>query len=355
MRRKCVCVSHDDGQSRTHWKPRCKIAIAWTSSYTRASLFSLAPNKYVAGGNLNKPQTAKDRLVRHAHLDYQPELVAIDEDAIARLPVRADRFSHLTVGLFAKPAGQTPEGAAAYSIALNSLNFMFWSPTPQGIIRYHWGNEGGAHGLRAAFDHLWGDEPTARRLRDRMGAANEQAVVDAFGAISMPRRRAQFLGEVLYEDRLEQAAAKLVAAATTGRLTCDDAELLSKCFPVAYGQDAYLMRAQLAIMWFAGYLLEQGMPVDCDITVAASYQMPRVMRSIKVLRFAPALAAKIDNHALILRHSPEERAIRAATLLGVQVLAQHLGVTEHAMVNVLWHNRHACGAIPYHLTITSDY
>jgi hypothetical protein len=83
--------------------------------------------------------------------------------------------------------------------------------------------------------------------------------------------------------------------------------------------------------------------------------MPRVMRSIKVLRFAPGLAAKIDSQSLLLRDSAEERAIRAATVLGAQMLARHVGVSEHAMVNVLWQNRHACGAIPYHLTVTTDY
>ncbi|WP_168204876.1 queuosine salvage family protein [Noviherbaspirillum sp. UKPF54] len=304
---------------------------------------------------MSTPQTAKERLLAQARLDYCPELVAIDTEAIARLPARADRFSHLSVGLFGKPAGQTPQGAAAYSIALNSVNFMFWTPTPEGMARYHWGNEGGAHGLKAAFDHLWGDELTPVWLRERLGSGAEQAVIDALGDIPMPRRRAQFLREVLAGDQLEQAAAELVAAGNAGRLTSDDAERLAKRFPMAYGQDPYLMRAQLAVMWYAGYLMEQGIQVDCDVTVAASYQMPRVMRSIKVLRFAPELAARIDRHEFILRDSKEERAIRAATVLGTQAMAQHLGVSEHAMVNTLWQNRHACGAIPYHLTITSDY
>lgn len=304
---------------------------------------------------MSQPSTAKDRLIEQARRDYQPGLVAIDEEAIARLPTRGDRFSHMTVGLFGKPAGRTHAGAAAYSIALNSLNFMFWTPTPDGVARYHWGNEGGAHGLKAAFDHLWGEETTPVRLRERLGAGVEQAVIDAFGDISMPRRRAHFLREVLLGDQLEQAGAELVAAGEAGRLSSDHAEQLAKRFPMAFGQDAYLMRAQLAVMWYAGYLLEQGHAVDCDITVAASYQMPRVMRSIKVLRFAPELTARIDRHELLMRNSVEERAIRAATVLGAQAMARHLGVSEHAMVNVLWQNRHACGAIPYHLTITTDY
>lgn len=304
---------------------------------------------------MNTPKGAKERLLELARAHYRPELVAIDVDAISRLPARADRFSHLTVGLFGKPAGSTPEGAAAFSIALNSLNFMFWTPLPDGVQRYHWGGEGGAHGLKAALEHHWGEDPTPGRLRERFSACDEAVAIETLGEIPMPRRRAQFLREILADDRLEQAAAELVAAGNSGRLTSDDAERLARRFPMAYGQDPYLMRAQLAVMWFAGYLLEQGVRLDCDINVAASYQMPRVMRSIKVLRFAPELAAKIDHHHLILRHSEEEQAIRSATVLGAQAMARHLGVSEHAMVNVLWQNRHACGAIPYHLTVTTDY
>lgn len=304
---------------------------------------------------MNQPQTAKARLLAQAERDYQPELVAVDLEAIARLPARSERFSHMSVGLSGKPAGQTPESAAAYSIVLNSLNFMFWSPTLDGMARYHWGKEGGAHGLRAALDNIWGEQATPAQLRERLGSGEEQALIDALGDISMPRRRAQFLREILSEDRLEQAAAELVAAGRSGQLSTDDADRLAQRFPMAYGQDAYRVRAQLALMWFAGYLLEQGTPVECDIIIAASYQMPRVMRSIKVLRFAPELAAKIDNHTLILRDSPEELAIRSAAVLGEQAMARHLGVSEHTMVNVLWQNRHACGTIPYHLTVTTDY
>jgi len=304
---------------------------------------------------MNPSNNAKERLQALATADYKPELVAIDTEAIARLPIRAERFSHLAVGLSGQPAGRTAAGAAAYSIALNSLNFMFWSPTPQGISRFHWRGEGGANGLKAALDHLWGEEATPVRLRAALGGGSEAALVEALGEISLARRRAQFLREILLDDQLEQAAAELVAAGQAGHLNTEDAERLAQRFPLAYGQDPYRMRAQLALMWFAGYLVESGVGVECDISVAAGYQMPRVMRSIKVLRFAPELAARIDGHVLILRDSPEERAIRAATVLGTQAMARHLGVSEHAMVNVLWRNRHACGATPYHLTVTTDY
>lgn len=299
--------------------------------------------------------SAKEHLISQAKLDYQPELVAIDAEAIERLPVRAERFGRMSVGLSGRPAGRSAAGAAAYSIAFNSLNFMFWTPTPQGMARYQWRGEGGTNGLKAAFDHAWGEEATAAGLRKRLGQGEPEAVAELFGDISLPKRRAHFLREVLAEDRLEQAAAQLLDAAASGSLGAGDAQRLAQLFPVSFGQDAYLLRAQLAVMWFAGYLGEQGKAVECDVCVAANYQMPRVMRSIRVLRFSSELAAKIDGHALLLRGSAEERAIRAATVLGMQMMARHLGVSEPAMVHVLWQNRDACGAMPHHLTITTDY
>jgi hypothetical protein len=304
---------------------------------------------------MSNPQNAKQRILDRVHADYQPELVAVDLAAIERTPVRAERFDRPTTGQFASPAGADRPGAAACSIAFNSLNFMFWHPTPDGVARYQWGGEGGSNGLKAALVQAWGPEAGPGQLRAALGEGTEESVCSCLGDIPLARRRGSFLREVLAGDQLERAAAALAAAADSGHLSTSDAEDLALRFPLAFGQDPYLVRAQLAVMWYAGYLREQGREVTCDVMVAASYQMPRVMRSIKVLRFAPELASKIDHHDLLMREGPEERAIRAASVLGCQALAQHLGVSEHVMVNVLWHNRDACGAMPYHLTVTTDY
>lgn len=300
-------------------------------------------------------QSAKEQLLARARTEYRPQLVGIDNAAISRLPVRENRFALMASGLAGRPCGRSGEAAAAYIVALNAMNFMFWSPTPDGAAPYSWNGDTGSSGMRAAFDSVWGEDPTPGQLRARFGAGEEQAIVDVFGDISMPRRRAQLLREVLAEDRLEQAAAELVAAGRTGRLSTDDALNLARRFPLAYGQDPYLKRAQLAVIWYAGYLAEQGVQVDLDVAPSADYQMPRVMRAIGVLRYAPELAAKVDACALIMRDSEEERAIRAATVLAAEAMAAHLGATEPEIDSALWKNRAACGATPYHLTVTTDY
>lgn len=299
--------------------------------------------------------TAKHQLLTLARADYQPALVAWDPEAIAALHPPSAPLGLMTSGLMGRQAGATPELAAAYLIALNSQNFMFWSPDfAEGFTRYQFGGQSGAIGMRAAFDLAWGDARTPAGLRRRFAPASSAAVVDLFGFISLPPVRMEHLNEVLHGHALEDAALELARAAQTGCLTTDDAARIATRFPVAYS-DPYLKRAQLAVMWFAGYMAEIGAPVDLDLTVASDYQLPRVMRALGVLRYSPSLAGLVDRKMLICRGSAEERAIRAATILGAQAMAEHLGVSEPAIDNYLWQCRKSCGDAPHHLTVTADY
>lgn len=299
--------------------------------------------------------TAKEQLLARARADYQPALVALDPVAIAALAPPAKPLSLMTSGLLDHPAGASPELAASYIIALNTQNFMCWSPDFEvGFTRYHFGGQSGAMGMRAAFDLAWGASKTPDGLRRRFSPASAAAVVDLFRFISLPLMRAENLNEVLHDHDLEDAALELTQAAQAGCLTTADAARLAKRFPAAY-RDPYLKRAQLAVMWFAGYLAEVGQPVEVDLTVAADYQLPRVMRALGVLRYAPDLAERVDGKLLIGRGGAEERALRAATILGGEAMAEQLGVSAPAIDNYLWQCRNACGDKPHHLTVTTDY
>lgn len=298
---------------------------------------------------------AKERLYHVAQEDYCPDLVRVDPDAVATLPAPTAPLTLMSSGLQDHPAGQSPVTAAAYVIALNSLNFMFWYKTSAGLQRYEWGGESGALGMRKAFDAAWGDCATPALVRQRLGTGRPTAINNALGAISLPCERAELLAEVLVGDTLERAAEWLAAKAAKGHLCVADAEELARCFPEAYGRDLYLKRAQLALMWFAGYLSERGAAPTLDLTVASDYQLPRVMRALGVLRYAPALARKVDALELINPLSAEELAIRAATILGAKAIADHFQVSEPAVDNLLWQLRRSCGETPHHLTMTTDY
>lgn len=96
--------------------------------------------------------------------------------------------------------------------------------------------------------------------------------------------------------------------------------------------------------------------MDCSqLTLCADYQLPRMLRAMGVLEYSPGLAQKVDSQTLIEKDSIEERAIRAATIVAGEMLAEHFGVTPAAVDNFLWTNRSKAGSAPFHLTITTDY
>jgi hypothetical protein len=291
-------------------------------------------------------------LLAQAQRDYNPALVAIEHSAVNVMSVGDNKLSLMSASL----PGYSAEEAAARIIAMNSLNYMFFSPTDEGLRRYEFGGKVGAEGMRIAFTAVWGPGHTPEALRTALKNWGEPRIKELFGDISLPWLRGRMLGEVLEGDRVEQAATLLVEAAKTGRLTADDAHELARRFPQAYGKDIYLKRAQLAVIEFAGYLADEGCPVALDVTVAADYQLPRVMRALGVLRYSPELALRVDTFGLIDKGTAEERAIRSATILGAKAMADHLSIPEAYVDNVLWYSRkNVSTSVPFHLTETTDY
>jgi hypothetical protein len=78
-----------------------------------------------------------------------------------------------------------------------------------------------------------------------------------------------------------------------------------------------------------------------DLTAFADYKVPQLLRRLGILDYAPDLAARIDRYAPIPAGSPDEVAIRAATIWGVEWLRQALAargtqVTAAAIDHRLW-------------------
>jgi hypothetical protein len=51
-----------------------------------------------------------------------------------------------------------------------------------------------------------------------------------------------------------------------------------------------------------------------ELTVFAGYKLPKVLRRLGILRYAPHLAEQIDRHELLEAGSREQVEIRAATV-----------------------------------------
>lgn len=74
-----------------------------------------------------------------------------------------------------------------------------------------------------------------------------------------------------------------------------------------------------------------------------------------VLTYSPELSKKIDNFELIEENSKEEKALRAATILACENIAEKHNISIPALDRLLWLARNYFKDKKFHLTKTSNY
>jgi hypothetical protein len=299
----------------------------------------------------------KQNILATAIKDLNPSFVRINSERIAATKIPKVDLHPMASGL--PPAFQVmPQQAIAFLIALNSINYMFWSlgsvNGQKTLIRYSFEGKVGAIGMRAAFDKLWGDTLSPQNFREE--PITRDFVLKHFGDIPDAESRATLLTEVFADQRLEEVSVTLYKRIRANRvISAEDAALLHEAFPRAFS-DRYMKRSQLALCWIAGFFAEGRMPVAAgDMTAFADYQVPRVLRSMGILEYSPELAKKVDTLAIIDADSPEERAIRGATLIACEGLAEANNATAGEVDNYLWPLSKSAGTVPFHLTFTEHY
>ena len=297
--------------------------------------------------------TARQRLIERARYDYKPELVRINDELIKELELPGGELKLMSTGLAQKKAGQKLSSAIRYTLIRNSLNFQFWDLKDDKFVRYESDRVVGATLMRQQFDLHWGDEEGPTRFRE---AFVERGIKGIFGDIPAARERTWILEDALFHQFWFPAVGALEwSIGEVGAFTVGDAEIIAMMLPSGY-RDRYLKKAQLALMEIAGYCAEIGIPVDCsELTLCADYQLPRVLRAMGILEYAPEFAAKVDSQRLIEKDSEEERAIRAATVLAGDLLSSVLGAPAAAIDNFLWTHRALAGNTRFHLTMTTNY
>jgi hypothetical protein len=96
---------------------------------------------------------------------------------------------------------------------------------------------------------------------------------------------------------------------------------------------------------------------DLDrLTIFADNLVPHVLRVDGVLRYEPALAARIDAEEL-LPPGAEEREIRACAVHACEILSRRLGVPARSIDVALWQRGQSpeYKAVPRHRTRTVFY
>jgi hypothetical protein len=296
----------------------------------------------------------RNALTELARLDYDCSLVAIDLDVIHRYDW------HLSEGIavhLGESVAQTDAGALAFLVAMSSLNYRFWQlgATSPNLERYEFKAKTGARALWQAFDAAWGDVSNPQKFCQ---IARQGSFAQHFGNFLATADRLAIVDEITQDQgkRLMQTCKALSLDISRARaVTVAQAGVLAQTFATAYS-DPYLKKAQLALSLYAGHLKSRGQHIDSsDLTAMADYQVPRVLRAMGILRYAPQIERAVDAWAPLQQDSAQERAVRSATILACEEIAGFCGGTAASADNALWQAQVLAGDAKFHLTHTTRY
>lgn len=313
-------------------------------------------------------------LVSTAPLVEDARHVAIDHGRVARVAAELARAERRA------PAWHRPElffdGTArsvTYVLLIDAVNFCFWGE-PRWKVRFRGQWLDGYWALAAALTRAVAATP-ALLDADFLAELEPRYFARVFrGEGEIPLfeerwRNARELGRAL-RDRWSGRGTAMVeeargSAPALARLV---AESLPSFDDVALheGREVrFLKRAQILVadLWGAFGGGRWGALSDLDqLTAFADYKLPQVLRAWGILRYAPALAARVGRKVLLAPGSPEELEIRAATVWAVEWLREALHreglvVTSTEVDWLLWDagQRAQPRMKPYHRTRTIYY
>ncbi len=102
----------------------------------------------------------------------------------------------------------------------------------------------------------------------------------------------------------------------TQNINVDLSDKIAKLITLSF-DEPYLKKIQLSLYEYQQILKERGRDVDCEITVAADYQIPKVLAGINLIEYEPHLQKKINKMQLI-----EEKAFRGVTIIVCEYLSK---------------------------------
>jgi hypothetical protein len=269
-------------------------------------------------------------------------------------------------------------------MALDALNFCFWSQSPDPNERWRVAWDGqtfdGYWALAAALRRavaegveVWNPAVLAGLSDDDVARILRPSEPGGVAIPLLPERGANLreLGRGLldFSDELD-AAARFIEESdgSAVRLVERVAETFPSFNDVATldGREVrFYKRAQILAADLHGAFAGEGLGCFDDLdrlTAFADYKVPQVLRGLGVLRYDERLAAIIDRRALIPAGSREEIEIRAATVWACELIRQTLAAHGRAMDAyeidwALWQAGQflAPEIPPYHRTLTIFY
>ena len=252
-----------------------------------------------------------------------------------------------------QPSDLTIQEIFLYELIANSVNYCYWYG--RGNIRP---NKSSANTMYRLLDESF------KESRDR---SDEKDIIDIFyckikeNRFPLLKEREYHLKELLYVyNKITKRGHELYCGIKefyeySETHNFDMLKAIDFVFSNynGYAEDLFLKRLQLLMMQIyrkTGKFADQ----IHLLTVPADYQIPKILRHYKCIRYHPDLEDMVDAEIIIPKGSAYEVEIRAATIIACDKIAE-LSKTNNVIVdNFLWQSRKLSNK-PFHLTVTTDY
>lgn len=286
-----------------------------------------------------------------AKADYNPNIVKVNDSVIRASVLDFTSASENVITQFAFMKDRNIETVIHYIFALNSINFKFWDLTPQ-FVRYS--NKGDVGALAANF----GFESLYKKMQEckfDMSLLTPELMYECYGDIPDVEQRIDILQESLDPALKLALRAVCVKAFKQKEVSFDLVEKIVEMMPKSF-DDPYRKKVQLAIyeiMEFWNFVKNTNIYMP-DMTVAADYQLPKVLEGMGIISYCDELTQKIAEQKEIERDSVEELAIRSATIVACEKMRRFMNISVPVLDRFLWLSRNNYQT-NFHLTFTTDY
>lgn len=289
----------------------------------------------------------KNKVLIQAWQDYNPEIVKINEEKISKL--KLENFNLIDEGFnFLKD--RNIKDSIRYIIGLNSINYQFWDIVDNQFVRYENKGKTGALGMEEGFNQFFS---YLEKHNFDINYIDKNLINQCFGNISNKEERIEILRESMENNNFEKVFSSIINHINIENINVDLADNIAHIMHLSY-DDPYLKKIQLALYQISHKCKEHEIDVSCEITVAADYQLPKVLEGMEVLSYSQELSEKIDNWEIIEENSSMEKALRAATILACDEISEQHNIDIPTLDKWLWLERNNHKK-KFHLTRTTNY
>lgn len=293
-------------------------------------------------------------VIKQATKDYNERVVAINENSINSFVIEP-QDKVLSTNLCANEINalyhKSIQESIQFLITLNSINYQFWDIVNSTFIRYEHNNEIGALAMFKSFENFF---EFMKQHKFNTNMINRQSIATYFGNIPNLDSRVILLQESFNPQKSITVYNAIIKHINNYPFNVALAKHIAQIMPLSYS-DPYLKKIQLALYQINNFLYTKGFNINCDITVAADYQIPKVLQALGIISYCPELDYKINNHIILPENSTEEKAIRAATIIACEKISKTHNISIAALDKFLWLKRNLFKDKKFHLTKTTKY